>query len=718
MNILKEKNDYFKIKNEREIEEGYLYKITSFSEELCDFINKYFENLKKNGIYIKGNLKNPTKENIDYFLEIVGSKVKFDRNVLNENLKKWIPSFSDEIREKIVICLSEIFFDLTKEIKSVNILKNIYVKFMCWFFYQIQYLDIEGEILPKILYNGIPSKHELIFFKILVKLGIDILIFSLKDDVILEGIPNVFFKKESDFPENFDVEILMKYTFKFENIEKNERNIGEDIYKEILNNCERKSLFIKTLGVKDENTIALELLKFKEKIEKQGRDILILENQIEKPSFEEVEKIKRGNFNNFFDVIVELANNIKFSNKEKLKKIQDIFIKNLYEIKEEKHYKVINIGISIVCWLNRYSSLVIKNSKFGFPVLIYFGKCTEIAEKIFLKIISKLEIDVLLICPDKNQNYILEDEFLIEKIYEKSIDLKNFPKKIDDLEIKTVAFNAEKKLEEILYNDTGMYYQQQFKKATSVVLNTIFEEVQILWNQENKYRMNFETISSEVIIPNICTKVIGVPNRNISAYWKLVNSFLSENTFFYSEFPLEKENIKNNLIVSNYLINNTFLKKEIKKDPNFKYSFLNNKTQDYILEKIECVLNKNYFENICRNIKYKILEILLNLNIQILRAIQNYDFTKKSPKIVMVDIKETGPRIEDAILLAFFREIGFDILLFIPTGYQSVNKYLRDNFFVEHQVGEFVYDLTIPEYDSKNNKLNLGILNLKSFFKI
>ena len=36
----------------------------------------------------------------------------------------------------------------------------------------------------------------------------------------------------------------------------------------------------------------------------------------------------------------------------------------------------------------------------------------------------------------------------------------------------------------------------------------------------------------------------------------------------------------------------------------------------------------------------------------------------------------------------------------MPTGYQTIERFLADNLPVEHQIGEYVYDLTPPELDA------------------
>lgn len=55
--------------------------------------------------------------------------------------------------------------------------------------------------------------------------------------------------------------------------------------------------------------------------------------------------------------------------------------------------------------------------------------------------------------------------------------------------------------------------------------------------------------------------------------------------------------------------------------------------------------------------------------------------------------------LEDTIMAAFLNRIGFDIVFFVPTGYQVVENYFQVKMMEEHQIGEFVYDLPIPDFD-------------------
>ena len=59
---------------------------------------------------------------------------------------------------------------------------------------------------------------------------------------------------------------------------------------------------------------------------------------------------------------------------------------------------------------------------------------------------------------------------------------------------------------------------------------------------------------------------------------------------------------------------------------------------------------------------------------------------------------------EDTIYIAFLNLIGFDILIYTPTGYRTIGKYLKQRIFEEHQIGEYMFDLRVEQARLRNAK--------------
>lgn len=92
------------------------------------------------------------------------------------------------------------------------------------------------------------------------------------------------------------------------------------------------------------------------------------------------------------------------------------------------------------------------------------------------------------------------------------------------------------------------------------------------------------------------------------------------------------------------------------------------------------------------------LATVLNLSKDLLRSIQKFDFTKKNPKLILINTTEKILSLEDSILVAFLNLVGFDIVFFVPTGYQCVEKYFPQGYVNELQTGEYLYDLSVPDF--------------------
>jgi hypothetical protein len=88
------------------------------------------------------------------------------------------------------------------------------------------------------------------------------------------------------------------------------------------------------------------------------------------------------------------------------------------------------------------------------------------------------------------------------------------------------------------------------------------------------------------------------------------------------------------------------------------------------------------------------------LDKEIIRLIQKFDFTKKNPKLIYIDTTEEILSLEDSILVAFLNLVGFDIIFFVPTGYQIASKYFQKKLMEEHQIGEYIYDLSVPNLNT------------------
>lgn len=732
-------DDYFKKYSERSPKGIYFYRVTSYSIKIEDFLFKYLEQVKICGVYIKNNIQNPTQERINYFIEMTGKNFIMDKAFMEKTMKKWIPQLS-EIQITIIIeSLFEELKVLEKEGKNINILKNIYVKYMCWFYYRFQSVlkALGKDNVPKILFDGNASNHELKMLNILAKVGCDIILLQTAEDINLDRssalsyiIPN---DNPQPFPKDFSVTALEIKKYSHPN-EKKQIKIAQPqgimstntwitagyIFEDSLKSSNMRgskdnyyyNMFVKMTGVEDKNNFMNELFKWKLKLSSSEREVLIIEDGIHNPDGLEVQQIKKKLHQNSIELINELSNNISFKQNSELELLlKKAFIELMTENKDERLQKLSNSGVILLCWINRYISVLFKKIDLKkYPVFIYYGSCKNENEKLFIRLLARIPVDVIIFCPDKTLECSINDKLLFEEINEFSIPLGKFPKKLENINFGTTAYNAERDLDSLLYQDSGLFRQNQFKNAIPVTLKTTYEEIGILWNQEAKYRQNFEILTDRVMVPVICSKICGVPNKDKNNYWKIIEQFLQPEGIFIKNLPYINEKNKKTLgqSVVSFIKNKKIKVETIKKHPSYNYKFIRDEMQNYIFEKAQQLLDSGIIPGTFSNgIEFTILDTILNLDIEILRLIQKYDFTKKIPKLVIIDTTEQIGSKEDGIITAFLKFLGFDILLFVPTGYQSVDGHFEKNIFVKHQIGEYLYDMKIPVYDKEKKKFDI-----------
>lgn len=120
-----------------------------------------------------------------------------------------------------------------------------------------------------------------------------------------------------------------------------------------------------------------------------------------------------------------------------------------------------------------------------------------------------------------------------------------------------------------------------------------------------------------------------------------------------------------------------------------------------ILDKMQLLIDQKLIRGIGGNgMEYTVIAQVLNLPKDIVRLIQKFDLTWKNPKLIYINTSETVISLEDSILTVFLHLMGFDIVFFVPTGYQSIEKYFNGQLMEEHQIGEYKYDLQVPDLNS------------------
>lgn len=202
-------------------------------------------------------------------------------------------------------------------------------------------------------------------------------------------------------------------------------------------------------------------------------------------------------------------------------------------------------------------------------------------------------------------------------------------------------------------------------------------------------------------MPVLYAKISGVEGGRLPAYWQKVRQLAGRDALFVRQLPMETDGGNTQALALKYLKNDRVNREGLKRDRRYPFGLLREELQDHLFDKLQLMLDRRLIAGTFVNgTEYTVLATALGMGKALLRMLQAFDFTRKNPKVVCVDAREDGATLQDAILLTLLNLLGFDVVLFVPTGYQTVERFLTDNLPVEHQIGEYIYDLTTPELDA------------------
>lgn len=733
--------DFFADLNAREQRGVFFYRINGYNEEIAGFIKEYYESAIKSGVVIEGKIPNPDEKNLAYYDEIMGKGFELNEVFISRSLKKWLPRMNDYQNLNVAASLYNTLNRLKAAGKTEAMIKNAYIKFMCWLYYKFERIvNLLGENrLPKILYEGGIGNYELMLIAILSGAGCDVVLLQydedaayMKSDPTLTLSENLKLPNMLKFPKDFSLNKIREdlardfsrerlYGTKpdyagctnawisgkgLEDI-KTAVNLREGMLGSKASNSGRLfyNCFIRINGVEDKVSYSNDLYKLFNEVKACSRNIVVVDAGLLAPAAEEIASIKRQNYKNCEQMLLDLSSSLPPVSDIQLQRlIKKAFIDIILDESgtDGNLSKLMNKAVYLLCWLKRYGAQLFAAYKLPqISCFIHMGACRSKAEVLFIRLLARLPVDVLILKPDLSKNCLVEDKLLYEISYAESLNLEVFPRE-GSLSMGTAAYHAERELDTLLYQDSGVYREGQYKKASVINLRTMYEEISLLWDEEVKFRPNFSTENDTVNLPVIFAKISGVKDANVGNYWKSLAALITSDSIVV-KFARYIDGTDYNPIKAHsteFFKGGKVQKTKIKNHPAYMYGFLGDAIQDYILDKLQELIDnrtiKGTFEN---GTEYSIVSLVLNLPREVLRLIQKFDFTKKNPKFIYINTGESIISIEDAVLTAFLNLIGFDIIFFIPTGYKNVENHFNKALLEEHRIGEFIYDLKAPDLD-------------------
>lgn len=697
------------------------------------FLIEQFVAAQKNGLFFKEKLPLATTDEISAAAEFTASSFE---NA--EDIKRGLDMFLHKVNLPCDSAkLAEIMAKAVAECGANK--KNTYFVVLCWL---IKYL---GARPNTVLYIGSATLRELYFLYMLAAAGVKVTVvsygldadfnkFPYKDAVTVKGGRNtapiqIDFGK-IDLSREAKLAEMRAEGERVSGLVKRLDTSAAGIFEDVLK--DRKSRVIVNGGVYtedgeipvysaaligfDEETVYTNMLvKFKESFAGLKKQLIFIEKPLENPNAEEVKALGSVPRTSTSEMINALAMQITLSGDPTRTALAR---KNLAELLNElntgNQTVVLNYGNKLITWLYRCTQARKYAVRYeDIPVILHYGDISQ-SEMYFLNFMSRCGFDTVYISPNKKNSALVIDKNIGGRmqIFElpQSKESGTYPNKAIKMKVATVAYSAERDLDTMLYGgDTGIYRSFQFPNSQSVTLKTTFEEIAILWKQEARFRTGFTTAGNLVSVPNIFAKISGVEDGNLGNYWEDVRQKLTPDTILIVKEKNPAEEPREDLSVyRQFYRNGQYDIEKFKASTLNKFSYLPDRVQDLLFYKLQDVVSSGFLKLEGDELMCSVLNHGMSLTKRFTQMIQRFDFTRTIPKLIYIDAIEDTFLLWECIHLVLCNLIGFDILIYTPTGYKNLETYVSSDAFEEHIMNQFLYDVEVPKFKIPSEEKNGG----------
>ncbi|MDE6593253.1 MAG: YceG family protein [Oscillospiraceae bacterium] len=447
------------------------------------------------------------------------------------------------------------------------------------------------------------------------------------------------------------------------------------------------------------------LYGLKEDIKKQVRPFALIDSPLDEPDsramavFASIDRSSSG------AVISGLCMNIEIRGGNIGRERTILCQRALGEMLSSINTDVFDIGVSLVTKLNMIANAIGAGQSEKIPILLYYGN-PEAGDALFLCYAQRCGFDVICISPDKSVEKIFDmcpfAADIQKEEFPYSGDIIPYPSRPVKTKIATVAYNAERELDTMLYNGDTMFRDRQFKKMDSAVLKTTVDEIFILWEQAAKFRAGFNVRGDRVTVPTIFAKLSGADNGDIKSYWDMVEDLLTPDTLIHNKSAVPGKELSAAVTRAYAPFRDSdgmLMKDRLMHSSLNPYGYLPVEIQAHIFEKIEAMIRDGLFTtgNPLEEYDYAVFSGL-TLNKRVLQLLQQYDFTKEVPKFIVVDAVETMFSKLECAQLLLMSYLGFDVLILSPCGYRDIEVFVSDRAFEIHTFNDFVYNVKVPSF--------------------
>lgn len=271
-----------------------------------------------------------------------------------------------------------------------------------------------------------------------------------------------------------------------------------------------------------------------------------------------------------------------------------------------------------------------------------------------------------------------------------------------------------------------------------ITLDCTAEDIKFSLDEGVVFRQFFNVENNEVTIPVFFTVVEGVYN-DIGEYIDLFNTCKQcSNTLFiesirdlldedlYKETGINKiKNVIGSVInIAEFKYSKFFIKGSNKFDVekiinsrDKRFSKYPLDLQKFLFNKLNHYINFNKFNmKIEDGDKFKLLELISNMNYKVIELLNNFDISKSSPKVTLFLGENNTLDNVEILFLGYLHSLGMDIIIFTPSGLANIDLLLNSTVFSKLKLDKthvgLKYQL-IKDINKYLNKYRLKIEDLQ-----
>ena len=395
-------------------------------------------------------------------------------------------------------------------------------------------------------------------------------------------------------------------------------------------------------------------------------------------------------------------------------KVVEIFRQNHQSLQTEKFRRFI---IDQVKWMKNHLGKWTANMKINddFPKVIWYGNLTE-NQQYFLLLLMEFGCDVIIFHPEGKDEFAAIDpnhKYSIVYKYGHNGILEDFPSQVRERQT-TVAFRANKQLEIMMTDhNAGIFKPWQLRKhlPTSITMKMTYDDIFIYAKEKAMIRPQFNVTGQHVMIPVIFAKVQGV-SRNRDEYWERIQELKEySHALSIKQFPFSQTTKSNYHFHFQHSLDKGILSPQKMIESSWwQYGHLPSELQFTIASTIKTYSEQPKLMKTKQESDYDLQLFLFKqatlIPDAVLQLMQKYDYSQEVPRLVLYNMETNGELSrEDASLLLFLNEFGFDIILYNPAGHNDIEKYIDPSHYDVHWLEEVVFEQEYQEPKTKDKSV-------------